>query len=107
MLEIVDKNFEEEVEKSNKPVLVDFFTDTCFPCRMLAPVLEEIAIEIPTVKFSKCNAVSPLCSELQEKFGIMSVPTLVLFLNGKETDRRIGSKTKSELINWIKDILTL
>jgi thioredoxin 1 len=72
VIEVKDNTFEQEVENSDKPVFVDFFTENCSPCRVLAPVLETLAEEIPEVKFCKCNAIT--YSELQDRFGVMSVP---------------------------------
>jgi len=103
MLEVTDKTFEALVEQEKRPVLLDFFSQDCPPCRMLAPVLDELAEAAPSVVFGKVDVFAN--SELQERFGVMGVPTLILFLKGQEADRRVGAKTRSELLAWIKDLV--
>ena len=102
MLEVTDKTFEHLVEQEKKPVLLDLFSQDCPPCRMLAPILDELAVAMPGIVFAKADVFAN--SELQDRFGVMSVPTLILFLKGQEADRRIGAKTRSELLAWIKEL---
>jgi thioredoxin 1 len=102
MLEVTDKTFEHLVEQEKKPVLLDFFGPDCPPCRILAPILDEMAAALPSVVFGKVDVFAN--SELQDRFGVMSIPTFILFIKGQEADRRIGAKTRSELLAWIKEL---
>ena len=98
MLEIslTNKNFEEEVLKGEKLVLVDFFATWCGPCKMLAPILSQIAEEYKDkVKIGKINVDEQ--GELALKYGISSIPTLILFKNGKVIKTSIGFKSKEEI----------
>ena len=91
---ITKENFEKEVLKSDIPVLVDFWATWCGPCRMLAPIIEEIAEDYDgKVKVGKINVDEE--EELAVKFGISSIPTVLLFKNGEITDKSIGYKQKS------------
>ena len=87
--------FAKEVLQSDVPVLVDFNADWCGPCRMLAPVLEEIANEKDDCKIVAVNVDDE--SELAEKYGISSIPCLVLFRNGSETQRMVGFRPKDDI----------
>lgn len=96
------KNFEEEVMKSNKTVLIDFWASWCGPCKMMAPVVNELADELAnSVKVCKINIDEE--QSLAFKYNVMSIPTFVVIKNGKETGRSIGVQDKSELINIIND----
>lgn len=88
-------NFEEEVLKSEIPVLVDFNADWCGPCRMLAPILEDIASNINDKKIVSLNIDDE--DELADRYGISSIPCLILFKDGKEVSRSIGLKPKEEI----------
>lgn len=102
MLEInlTNQNFEEEVLKSNLPVLVDFFATWCVPCKMIAPVISELAEKYEgKVKIGKVNVDEE--NELAMKYQIASIPTLVLFKEGKVVSTKIGLCSKSELENMI------
>lgn len=93
---ITKNNFESEVLKSNIPVLVDFWATWCGPCRMLAPIIEEIANENEgTLKVGKVDVDEQ--SELAMKFGIMSIPTLILFKDGKPVAQSLGYKPKAQI----------
>ena len=99
-MEIVLKssNFENEVEKSDKPVLVDFWATWCGPCKMLSPVIEEIAKEYDgKIKVGKVNVDDE--PDLAVKFGIEVIPTLILFKDGKIVGRTAGYYGKDELIS--------
>jgi thioredoxin 1 len=96
------KNFEAEVVKSDVPVVVDFWAPWCGPCRMLSPIVEKVS-ELPEykgkVKFAKINVDDE--QDLSGKFGIMSIPTLVIFKKGKPADSRVGAIPESELRSWV------
>lgn len=92
---VTAENFEAEVLNSDKPVLLDFWASWCGPCMMLAPILEELAEENDNVKIGKVNVDEQ--AELAQKFGIVSIPTLILFKEGKEVKKEIGLLSKSEL----------
>lgn len=93
-------NFAEEVFNSEKPVLVDFWAPWCGPCRMLAPVVEELAEEnTETLKFGKVNIDEE--PELAERFGVFSIPTLILVKDGEVIATSVGYKPKHELEGMI------
>lgn len=93
LTELTAANFEAEVLKSDKPVLVDFWADWCMPCRMLSPVVDEVAKENPQIKVCKVNVSEQ--TELAGRFGVMSIPTLMFFKNGKQIDTSVGLVQKS------------
>ena len=103
VLEIEDSSFEAEVLQSEKPVLVDFWAPWCGPCRAIAPVVEELAGTFgDKIKFAKCNVddnpVTP------GKFGIKSIPTLILFNGGEIIDKVIGIVAKSKLEEMLNKV---
>ena len=99
-INLTNQNFEEEVLKSELPVLVDFFATWCGPCKMLAPVIEEFAEKYEgKVKIRKVNVDEE--NELAMKYQILSIPTLVLFKEGKVVNTKIGLCSKSEIENMI------
>ena len=93
---LTKENFEAEVIASDKPVLVDFWATWCGPCKMLAPIIEEIANEKTNIKVGKVNIDDE--GELAIKFGIVSIPTLLLFDKGQVVKKEIGYRTKEQLI---------
>lgn len=94
-VEFTDQNFEDEVLKSEKPVLVDFFAPWCGPCQMMLPIIEELAEEMKEVKIGKLNVdESP---EQAAKYGVMSIPTLKIFKGGEVVKEMMGVQSKESL----------
>jgi thioredoxin 1 len=97
---VSDATFEAEVLKSAEPVVVDFWAEWCGPCRMIAPALEEIAGSLNgKVKIVKLNVDEN--PQIAAKYGIMSIPTLMLFKNGELASRQVGAAPKQKLEQWI------
>ena len=99
VIEVTKDNFETEVLKSDKKVLADFNADWCGPCKMLRPIIDEIAEEKDNVKIVSINIDNE--EELAEKYNVSSIPCLVLFENGEESRRSIGFIPKEEIENII------
>lgn len=99
IMKITKENFETEVLKSDKPVLVDFFATWCGPCKMLHPVVEQLSDELDGVKVGEVDIDEQ--SELAEQFKIMTVPSLVLFKNGKAEKKTVGVQSKKAIIDFI------
>ncbi len=100
VLKVTDNTFEQEVLKSNIPVLIDFYADWCGPCKMLSPTVDEVAAENDDIKVVKINV-----DESQEtaiKYRVMSIPTLVVIKNGNEVNRSVGVIDKEEILNMVK-----
>ena len=93
---ITSANFEEEVIRSDKPVLVDFWATWCGPCRMLAPVIEEISEERNDIKVCKIDVDEE--PGLAAEYGIQSIPTLIVFKDGKPVKKSIGVRPKDDII---------
>ena len=92
---ITQNNFNSEVENSDKPVLIDFWASWCGPCMMMSPVVEQIEKEHPEIKVGKVNVDEEMV--LAQKFMVVSIPTLILFKNGKPEITSVGFKGKEEL----------
>ena len=102
VIKVTEKSFENEVLNSGKTVVADFNADWCGPCRMLAPVIEELASQNENVKFVSINIDEEF--ELASQFNISSIPCVVIFKNGKEAKRSIGFKPKAALEEIIKSV---
>lgn len=92
------ENFSQEVLKSEKPVLLDFYADWCGPCNMMAPEMEAFAEETETVKVCKLDVDE--ATDLAMTFGVMSIPTVILFKNGEEVDRFVGAREKDGIAEF-------
>lgn len=95
------ENFAQEVLKSEKPVLVDFYADWCGPCQMMAREIEEFAEETEKVNVCKINVDES--TDLAVTFGVMSIPTVLLFENGQETKRFVGAKEKDQIAEFCEE----
>ena len=94
--DITTQEFDEKVIDSSKPVLVDFWASYCSPCKMLSPVIDNIARENPDIKVGKVNVEKE--QELAGKFNVMSVPTLMVFKNGKKVSAMVGVQPKEKIL---------
>ena len=99
VLNITKENFEEEVLNSDIPVLIDFWAPWCAPCRMLAPVIEELANEVTTAKVAKINIDEE--PELASAFSVMSIPTIVVVKDRKVVNSVVGVRDKSDLLEML------
>ena len=95
VLSVSQNNFT-QLEKSEKPVLLDFYADWCGPCRMVSPLVDEIAQENPQVLVGKVNVDHE--PELAQRFGVASIPTLVVLKNGKVANRAVGARPKQQIL---------
>ena len=100
VLHITKENFEDEVLRSDKPVLLDFWAVWCGPCRMIAPAVEHIAEEHPEYKVGKINVDEE--PDLARQFGIMSIPTLFVMKDGKVANQAIGVMPKDKILDMLK-----
>ena len=95
-INITNENFHEEVLNSDKPVLIDFWASWCGPCRMIAPIIEEIAQERSDIKVGKINVDDE--PALASQFGIMSIPTLVVMKDGELVNQAVGVRPKAQIL---------
>lgn len=97
-------DFEKEVLQSDKPVLVDFFADWCGPCKMMVPVVEQLAEELEgKAKVGKLNIDENM--DIAEKYRVMNIPTFLIFKDGQEKERIVGAVSKNELKNKLEQTL--
>ncbi len=100
VITITKENFNEEVLNADKPVLLDFWASWCGPCRMVSPIVDEIAEEVSTIKVCKVNVDEQ--PELAQQFQVMSIPTLIVMKNGKITNQSVGAKPKAAILDLLK-----
>ena len=100
IIDLTKENFQAEVTKSDKPVLVDFWAVWCGPCLMMAAILHELETEMPDVQIGKVNVDEQM--DLARQFRVVSIPTLIIFKNGQEVQRMVGVTSKEELKDALK-----
>ena len=96
VITLTKENFEAEALKANVPVLVDFWASWCGPCRMVSPIVDEIAEERADIKVGKINVDEQ--GELAQQFGVMSIPTLVVMKNGQIANKAVGAMPKANIL---------
>ena len=101
-LKVNDENFDTEVLKSSKPIVVDFWAEWCGPCKMIGPILEEISGEMSNeVTIAKHNIDEE--PNTPTKYGVRGIPTMLLFKDGELKSTKVGAIPKSEVVSWIKE----
>lgn len=100
VIKLTKENFEQEVKKSDKPVLVDFFADWCGPCQMQGPIIEKVASENDSFKVGKVNVDEE--QELAMEYGVMSIPTLMVVKNGEITYKQSGVLQENAILDLMK-----
>ena len=100
IIDLTKENFQVEITKSDKPVLVDFWAVWCGPCQMMAPILHELEAEMPDVQIGKVNVDEQM--DLARQFRVVSIPTLIIFKNGQEVQRMVCVTSKEELKDALK-----
>ena len=100
IIDLTKENFQAEITKSDKPVLVDFWAVWCGPCQMMAPILHELEAEMPDVQIGKVNVDEQM--DLARQFRVVSIPTLIIYKIGQEVQRMVGVTSKEELKDALK-----
>ena len=100
IIDLTKENFQAEITKSDKLVLVDFWAVWCGPCQMMAQILHELEAEMPDVQIGKVNVDEQM--DLARQFRVVSIPTLIIFKNGQEVQRMVGVTSKEELKDALK-----
>ncbi len=100
VVKLTAENFEQEVMNADQPVLVDFYADWCGPCKMMGPVVEEIAAEEAGVKVCKINIDEEIA--VAQRYGVMSIPTFIAFKDGEIAGKQIGAVPKNALLDLMK-----
>ena len=100
IIDLTKENFQAEITKSDKPILVDFWAVWCGPCQMMAPILHELETEMPDVQIGKVNVDEQM--DLARQFRVVSIPTLIIFKNGQEVQRMVSVTSKEELMDALK-----
>lgn len=98
-LKITSENFENEVLKAEGPVLIDFWAEWCGPCKVLLPVIEELAEEVTHAKICKVNVDE--ARDLAQKFNVMTIPTLIVMKNGEVVNKSVGVKPKAQILEML------
>lgn len=99
VLNITTENFQKEVLESKEPVLIDFFADWCGPCKMVSPIIDEIAEEKKDIKVGKINVDQQ--GELAMEYQVMSIPTLMVFLDGKVIRKSMGAQNRQQILSML------
>ena len=97
VLKITGNNFEKEVLNSNKTTIIDFYADWCGPCKMMSPIIDNIADEIDNIKVGKLNVDET--EIIASQYDVTSIPTIIIFKNGRETKRFVGVTSKEDILN--------
>lgn len=100
IMKVTSANFEEEVLKSDKTVLIDFYADWCGPCKAYSPIVESVASENEDIKVVKIDVDN--AQDIAMKYQVMSIPTTVIIKNGQEVNRAVGMMSKSDLVEMVK-----
>ena len=98
-LTLTNENFKQEVLDSDKPVIVDFWAPWCGPCKMILPIIEELSTELTDVKVGKINVDEQ--EDLAREYGIMSIPTLLVFKDGKVSNQAVGARDKKGILDLL------